>query len=115
MTYTALDEALAKIERRQSQVSGLRYLMLLLAGGCLVAGVAMALLQIRRVDSLNMQIDTIGEVASVTYIYLMALIWGVGGLIGFAFFGWFAAVCHIEAANLEALRLVERAKQRMNS
>ena len=114
MPYTAIDEAVDKLNRRRGQVSALRYILLLLAGGCLTAGVAMALIQIRRVDSLNIQIDTIGEVASVTYIYLMALIWGVGGLICFVFFGWFAAVCHVEAANLEAIILLERAKQRLD-
>jgi hypothetical protein len=54
-------------------------------------------------------------VASVSYFYLMALLWGGGGLIGFLFFGWFAAVCHIEAAQLEATVILERAKQRAMS
>jgi uncharacterized protein (UPF0333 family) len=113
MPYTAIDEALHKMNRRRGQVSGLRYLLLLLACGCIVAGVAMALFQIRRIDSMNIQLDTIGEVTSVIYVYLMALMWGVGGLIGFVFLGWFAAVCHVEAANLDALITLERAKQRL--
>lgn len=112
MAYTAVDEAIDKLDRRRAQVAGMRYLLLLIAGGFIVAGSAMGVLQIRRIDSLNIQITTIGEVASVTYIYLMALMWGVGGLIGFAFFGWFAAVCHIEAANLEATVVLERARRR---
>jgi hypothetical protein len=113
MPYSAVDEALYKLDRRRGQVSGMRYLLLLLAFGCLVGGAVMGFLQVRRVDIMAIQIDTIGEVASVTYFYIMAVVWGVGGLIGFAFFGWFAAVCHIEAANLEAIHLIERAKQRM--
>jgi hypothetical protein len=113
MAYTEVDAAIDKLDRRRAQVSGLRYVLLLLAGALLVGGVGTAALQMRHVDSLNIQMTTIGEVASVTYLYLMALMWGVGGLIGFVFFGWFAAVCHIEAANLEATVILERAKQRM--
>lgn len=113
MPYTAIDEALFKIERRRSQVSGLRYLLLLFAVGCLIGGCVMSGFQISR-SVIGSPIDTLGEVASVSYFYLMALLWGGGGLIGFLFFGWFAAVCHIEAANLEAFLLLERAKQRMD-
>jgi hypothetical protein len=113
MPYTAIDEALHKINRRRGQVSGLRYLLLLIACGCIAAGAAMAIFQIRRIDSMNIELDTIGEVTSVIYVYLMALMWGVAGLISFVFFGYFAAVCHIEAANLDAIHRIERAKQRM--
>lgn len=112
MPYSAMDEALYKLDRRRGQVSGMRYLLLLLAFGCLIGGCAMAGFQINR-SIIGNPIDTLGEVASVSYFYLMALLWGGGGLIGFLFFGWFAAVCHVEAANLEAIHLIERARQRM--
>jgi hypothetical protein len=114
MAYTEVDAAIDKLDRRRAQVSGLRYVLLLLAFILLVGGVGTAAFQMRR-SIIGNPIDTLGEVASVSYFYLMALLWGGGGLIGFLFFGWFAAVCHIEAAQLEATVILERAKQRAMS
>jgi hypothetical protein len=115
MPYTAVDEALYKLESRRKVAAALRTVMIFFALVCLVGASAMAVIQLRRIDDMNIQITTLGELSSVIYVYVLAIAWGVGGLVGFAFFGWFALAWNHEASTLRAVTELEQARRRENS
>ena len=115
MSYTAVDEALYKLDARRRVAAALRTVMIFFALVCLVGASVMAVIQLRRIDDLNIKITTLGELSSVIYVYVLAIAWGVGGLIGFAFFGWFALAWDHEASTLRVITELEHARRRENS
>lgn len=74
----------------------------------------MATTQLQRIDQLNIEIQTLGELTSVMYLYILAITWAIGGIANFVFFGFFALHWGNEAATLRAVMEIEHARRKLD-